>query len=333
MNVSLFDQLDRFVTEHALLPPNSTIVIGLSGGPDSVCLLHLLLRYKKEKNLTLIAAHLDHEWRENSHDDAQFCTQLAQELDITCVVNRASELPITVKKNGSQEEIGRTMRRYFLQQVREQYNADYIALGHHAQDQQETFFIRLVRGATLSGLTAMRPKVGTYIRPLLETNKTDIVAYLDDRAIAYRIDPTNKSESFLRNRIRMNVLPALQASDHRFDHNFLRTLTSLQETEEFLATLTQQTFASLLHPTESIPMLSLVRFKALSPYMQNRILIHWLIVAQVPFTPSLGLLQEITRFLRDGTHNSHSLHATWTIAKNNEFFHIIHHRVINSNRN
>ncbi len=149
------------------------------------------------------------------------------------------------KHNGSQEEYGRRLRRHFFEQILREYNADSVALAHHAQDQEETFFIRLIRGSSLTGLTSIKPKNGPYIRPLLETPKAEILAWLHTNNIPYALDKTNESPDYLRNRIRLNVLPALRICDERFEANFLTTLNRLKTTEDFLERLTQKAFEKI----------------------------------------------------------------------------------------
>lgn len=316
------ENIYRFIEQHKLLPSNSSIIIGLSGGPDSVFLLSLLQSLQTKKNLTLIAAHLNHEWRETAADDVKFCHDLCNNLDIKFVYTTASELPESLKQHGSKEEIGRRMRRYFLQNVRENNNADFIALGHHLQDQEETFFIRLIRGTTLSGLVGMKPKDGIYIRPLLETNKSDIVHYLNENNINYLTDPSNISESFLRNRIRLKVLPALQECDERFDANFLRTLHNLHQAEAFISYETEKHFHEIAELKNNTWYIDVKKFRICRPFMQNRLLMHWLIAEQVPFTPSQGFLEEIKRFLLQQAGKTHQIHEKWVIDKKQQLAHI-----------
>ena len=228
------NKIKEFIKKHNLIPQDSKIVLGLSGGPDSVFLLHLLSELKKDGLVKeIVAAHLDHEWRPESAKDEQFCSKMAKEHDVPCVSNKIPDLGLDLKFSGSKEDLGRRARRYFFKQVKKEYNADLIALAHHAQDQQETFFIRLIRGTSLSGLTAIKPKHGDYIRPLLEINKQDLVNYLDEHNIPYLTDPSNISQEFLRNRIRKHVIPALKNCDARFDQNFQTTIHRLQKTEQF----------------------------------------------------------------------------------------------------
>lgn len=316
-----FKKIIQFATKNNLLMKSDVIVVGLSGGPDSVFLLHFLKELQKTIGITLIAAHLDHEWRTDSANDVLFCSDMCKKLDVPFISARASELEMHFKKNGSPEALARSWRRSFLESVQKHYTANKIALAHHEQDQQETFFIRLIRGASLTGLTAMKPKAGCYIRPLLQTSKADIIAYLTKREIPYLTDSTNSSENYLRNRIRINVVPALQKTDPRFDANFLNTLESLQKTEQFLHDLTVKTYNDLIcNPTD----LSLDIHKLLNidEFLQKRVLVHWLIEQKVTFTPTQSFLEEIKKFLKQTKSSSHALHTDWEICKKSQMIFI-----------
>jgi tRNA(Ile)-lysidine synthase len=281
-----------------------------------VFLLHYLADLQKQGRCSVIAAHLDHEWRPESYNDVQFCSEITQGLEVPFVTAKLSELSLAVKYNGSQEEIGRKARRHFLETVRKEHKADSIALAHHADDQQETFFIRLIRGASLAGLTAMKPKQGNYIRPLLKICKVDIIAYLHEHNIPYLIDPTNSSDNYLRNRIRNKVLPALKESDSRFDHSFARTLDQLQETEQFMAAHSIKTFEHISSVDENnIDHISIAPFLQLDPIVQQRILVDWFCQMQVPFVPSQALFNEIIRFMQQPGNAQHQIHPTWKFVK------------------
>lgn len=318
----VIEQIKAFIAQHNLIDQNAKIVLGLSGGPDSVFLLHLLADMHNKGTIELITAHLDHEWRSDSHKDTAFCKTIADNLGIPFVTAKMSELTFAPKWEGSKEEYGRLMRRHFLQNVRKQHGADAIALAHHLQDQQETFLIRLIRGASLTGLTSMRPKHGAYIRPLLETNKTDIIAYLDEHTIDYLTDPSNESPEFLRNRIRSTVLPPLRACDARFDKNFLVTLKRLQETDDFLQELTVQTFATLTQQVDDHTQVDIPALLALHPVMRYRVMVHWLISQGVPFGPTQRFLDEIIRFLKQPGSKAHEIHEVWRMVKKKQWAYI-----------
>lgn len=311
MNINLIIQ---FVKKNNLLVASETVILGLSGGPDSIFLLHILKEFQKDLNFTLLAAHLDHEWRKDSDDDVTFCAHVCTTLDIPFISAKASELSIPIKKTGSKEALARSWRRHFLETVRKENNGTKIALAHHEQDQQETFFIRLIRGASLTGLTAMKPKAGYFIRPLLQTSKSDILAYLHGHNIPYLVDSTNSSEDYLRNRIRLHVLPALQKADTRFDSNFLSTLKSLQKTEQFLHNLTVKSYKELL-TEKGQSSLDLRALLNLDNFLQKRVLLHWLIEHKVPFNPSQNFLLEIQKFFNNIKSNSHRIHTSWVIGK------------------
>ncbi len=313
--MNIIKQITTFIQKHNLIPDHATIIIGLSGGPDSVFLTHVLNNLKQEKKLTLLAAHLNHEWRSNAHNDTALCKTLCQQLNIPLIHKKASDLAASFNYNGSKEELGRKLRRYFFEQLLQEYNANVIALGHHAQDQQETFFMRMIRGATLSGLTSMKPHDGFYIRPLLTVNKLDIMHYLNANTIPFCIDPTNQEEIYLRNKIRRQVLPTLEQCDQRFAHNFSRMLNNLQETEYYLNTLTQEQFKIIATASNGFLEINNTLLLKQSLFLQKRLIMHWLIQEKAPFTPTESFLDEILEFLQQPGSKEHRLHQAWSIIK------------------
>lgn len=316
MKSNFFSPIFSFIEKEQLIPKGSTIVLGLSGGPDSVFLLFVLLELKKEGHIAeIIVAHLDHEWRADSQNDTDFCETLAQSHGLPFETAKLSELPISLKWNGSKEQIARTARRFFLESIAKQYTAHAIALGQHVQDQQETFFIRLLRGTSLSGLCGMWPKKGLYIRPLLHTNKEDIHAYLERNGIGYLEDPSNKDQSFLRNRIRMHVIPALKQADERFDASFEQTIDRLQQAEMYLNQHAKQLLDTMSEKRNGILSLDTTQFCTQPAIMQSRLIILWLTQAEVQFPVTQTFIDEIIRFLQSPHGGSHAVHETWKIVK------------------
>jgi tRNA(Ile)-lysidine synthase len=319
----LIQKIKIFSITHNLIQQNDKIIIGLSGGPDSVFLLHMLLQLQQEYNLTLIAAYLNHEWRAQAHQEEQFCHALAQKHGIPFVSQKLSALSKQFVYKGSKEEYARNARRFFLESVVQQYNANHIALGHHAQDQQETFFIRLIRGSSLTGLTAIKPQHGIYIRPLLETNKKDILMWLHEHNISYAIDTSNESQDFLRNRIRATVLPALHECDKRFDSNFLKTMHRLQETELFLEKATLNAFATIATQKNGTLIINCIQLSTIDTILHPRIILHWLITEQVKFPITESFLDEILRFLLSSRGGTHTITPQWSIIKKQNEAYII----------
>jgi tRNA(Ile)-lysidine synthase len=295
----------------------SHILVGLSGGPDSVFLLHFLKKLK----IKLSAAHLNHGWRKSAKIDELFCKNLCKKLKIDFFSAHAKDLKISVKNNGSLEEVGRKMRRYFLEQIKEKIGADYIALAHHQQDQQETFFIRIMRGCSLDGLVSMRPVQKPYIRPLLKTSKTEILKYLKENKIEYVVDPTNNSDKFLRNRVRKYLLPQLEKIDHRFNKKFATTLENLQKENEILQKLTKENFSRIFSTQPDGKQIGNKKiFCALNKIFQKRLIVKWLCEEKVPFSPSNAYFCEITRFIENPRGGKHNLNNQWSIHKKQSRF-------------
>ncbi len=311
---AIFSRVSRFCTAQSLIPENAALVIGLSGGPDSVFLLHFLAHVQEEKRLTLIAAHLNHEWRIEAENDEQLCKELCQKLGIRLISKKMSELTLNLKFNGSKEEIGRKARRQFFETVAKEHNAHAIAVAHHADDQMETFFIRLIRGASLAGLAGMKPKDGLYIRPLLGIKKAEVLEYLHAHQILYAIDASNQSDEYLRNRIRNSVIPALKLSDERFDASFASTNEQLQQAEEFLQLLAKKTFEEISANNE----IDIAKLLALHPILRTRVIIFWLRQAKVPFVPSQGLFDEMNRFLQKPSTGEHVFYGKWQVVKHHK---------------
>ena len=299
-----------------LIASNATLLIGLSGGPDSVYLLHQLAGLRKEKNLTLIAAHLDHEWRSESNNDAAFCQQLCTNLDIHCIVKKASELNFIPEKNGSKEDIGRQLRRYFFSTLMTHYDADAVALGHHQDDQVETFLIRLIRGSSLEGLCGIQERNGFYIRPLLYISKQTILTYLTEHNLSYVIDASNQSDIYLRNRIRHTALPALTGCDNRFTRKCIETIEHLQSAEDFLKEHTEEVYSQLCSANkETQQILNGKKLLTYHLYIQKRIIQLWLIKHNIQFNASDNFLEEILRFISTKKGGSHQLGTSWKIIK------------------
>jgi tRNA(Ile)-lysidine synthase len=219
-----------------------------------------------------------------------------------------------LKFNGSKEEFARNIRKAFFKEVMLQTGFNVLALAHHADDQLETFFIRLMRGTTLSGIKGMLFQEKHIIRPLLNVSKEEILHFLHEHSIEYCIDETNSSNLFLRNRIRNTVIPAAQKSDNRFKTNSLRTIAHLADAEEYLITHTKDLFDTTCALIGSKRWLCMKQFLIIAPFMQYRIVIHWLCVEKVPFAPSEKLIREIIRFLKNKKSTTHTI-SGWSIYK------------------
>lgn len=316
---TLLNDCMRFCDHNQLIPRDKTVVIGLSGGPDSVFLLHLLCSIRTERNLTLVAAHLDHGWRAQSHEDVAFCQKMADQHAVTFVHGHARNFPSPStnksQKTGSLEALGRAARRAFFEHVAQDKRADFIALGHHADDQLETFFIRLTRGAGVAGLAGILPRNGIYVHPLLLARKQEILAFLAENQLPYLVDSTNTDRRFLRNRIRHDVIPALSKTDARFTDSAARTITLLQKTQDYLTHETEKSLREIGSVNDGKFWIDSAKLLALHTFLRDQVILAWLIQARTPFTPSQDLIQEIVRFLGNNKSSCHTLYDSWRITK------------------
>jgi tRNA(Ile)-lysidine synthase len=208
----LLDKFRNTINKYKLLYHNDRVVIGVSGGPDSIALLHLFKALTREYKLTLHVAHLDHMLRKASSQDAKFVQQTCNTLGIPVTI-KSVNINLLAKK-GSIEEIARDQRLKFFFHVARKIRADKIALGHNLDDQAETVLMRLLRGSGLYGLSGIMPRRSingyTIIRPLIEIKRRQIESFLKHRNIKPRIDESNFENTYLRNRLRHHLLPLLE---------------------------------------------------------------------------------------------------------------------------
>jgi len=207
---SLVAAVDRSLAGVAEGAAGGTIAVAVSGGADSTALLAALVVLRRRRRVRLVAAHLDHGLRVDSAEDARFCRELCLRLDVPFRLGNADVRARARRDGGGLEEAARLERYAFLERVRREEDASFIAVAHTRDDQAETLLLRLLRGSGRAGLSAMRPRRGRILRPLLEVSRAQVVAYLEGRGLAWREDPSNADAAHLRNRVRHELLPYLE---------------------------------------------------------------------------------------------------------------------------
>jgi len=222
------DKVKNSIRRYGLISPQDRIVVGVSGGPDSVALLYILNSLKKELKISLHIAHLDHMLRKDSSKDRYFVEALASKLKIP--ITAASINVAALSRHGCTEEIARNARLGFLFRVARSFKTRKIALAHNFDDQAETVLMRILRGAGLYGLSGILPKRDiwgfTVIRPLIEVRRLDIEAFLKRKKIKPRIDKTNLQDLYFRNKIRNSLLPILEKKYNRNIREVLGNMAS-----------------------------------------------------------------------------------------------------------
>lgn len=227
------------IDEQHLFPSGGAVVVGVSGGPDSVCLLHLLKRLCEPQGpypgISLHVAHLDHGLRgEAGRADAAFVADLAAQWGFAFTLGEADVPSIARQSHRSLEEVARQARYRFLRQVAASVGAERIAVAHHADDQVETLVMHWLRGSGLAGLAGMRALEGDIIRPLLGISRADIVRYCQQHQLPYREDASNQDRRFLRNRVRHDLLPVLEQYNPNLRETLLRNAAVLAEDEAYI---------------------------------------------------------------------------------------------------
>jgi tRNA(Ile)-lysidine synthase len=209
--MALTSRVLHTIRRHALLRRGDAVLVALSGGPDSVALLHLLRELEAGGELTVAGvAHLNHGLRENAARDEAFCRALAEKMGIPFRAERADVADLAARLRTSLEDAGRQARYEFFDRVAVDLGAAAIATGHTRDDQAETFLLRLVRGAGPRGLASIYPRSGKVIRPLLDVGREELRTYLASMGEDYCDDETNRDLRIPRNRIRHELLPYLQ---------------------------------------------------------------------------------------------------------------------------
>jgi len=228
----LTERVLHFIQEQHLVPGQPKLVVAVSGGPDSVCLLHILVQLREKLGIRLHVAHLNHQLRGAESDaDAEYVADLARQLGIPATIESRDVKAYQARQRLSLEEAAREVRYTFLAQVADSTGADRVAVGHTVDDHIETILMHLIRGTGTRGLRGLQPSGQwpsrgsslTVIRPLLQISRQETADYCHQHQLMPRIDTSNLSLSPLRNRIRQQLLPLLQSYNPQVAEALLRT--------------------------------------------------------------------------------------------------------------
>jgi tRNA(Ile)-lysidine synthase len=243
----LEEKVYKTIKKYNMLSFNDKVLVGVSGGPDSITLLKVLLSFKKKYNLSIFIAHLNHMLRgKESDEDSYFVESLAKKLNLHCEIGHCNLPKIMQKEKLTLEEAARKYRYEFYLETTQKLGANKIALGHNADDQVETVLMRLLRGSGVEGLMGIPPVRDNIIRPLIECSRREIEEYCREHKIKYRIDSSNKKAMYFRNKIRIKLLPLLSKNYNKNIKNvILRQQKIISEVSEYLQQETELLFRKI----------------------------------------------------------------------------------------
>lgn len=234
------------IKKYGMIKRGESLIVSVSGGPDSTALLLFLTELAKVMKLNLHVWHLNHLIRPEAGKESEHVRRLAENLGLNCTVE-ARDVKNYAKENKLIiQESGRQIRYGLLEKLRCCLGFDKIAVGHNADDNVETFFINLCRGADLKGLGGIPPVNEKIIRPLIETERSKIRDYLREKHLAFLDDKSNMDRRYLRNRVRLELLPILKTFNPAFIKRMMVTIELIRDDDDWLDGLTKEKFASLV---------------------------------------------------------------------------------------
>ena len=260
----------NFIKDNTILSHNDYVVIGLSGGPDSMALLDILLEYRKEVKFNIVCAHVHHNIRKESDDEALFVENYCLENDVIFEM-------IKLDYNGNfTESLGHKLRYDFFNKIINKYNSKYLFTAHHGDDLVETILMRIVRGSSLNGYSGFESisKRASYtiLRPLVSVSKEEILKYLEDENIPYVIDNSNNDTCYTRNRYRKYILPKLKEEEENVHLKFLKFSNMLNELNEFISHYVDNIYQDIVQNNN----IDIVKLKRCEHIIQLEIINRWL---------------------------------------------------------
>jgi tRNA(Ile)-lysidine synthase len=273
----LIEHVGQVQREHQLWVQGSCIIVAVSGGPDSVALLHVLNHFALADNLKLVCAHVNHGFRgEESDREAVFVCELAKQLDIPFELGQF-DVPAYMKRTGKGTQVAaREVRYQFLYEVAMKHQATSIALAHHGDDQAETVMLHLLRGSGPTGLAGMRIKrleqKLELIRPFLQIYKKDLVAVCEEEKIAFVTDSSNFINKYARNAIRLDVLPFLGQYNERLVSALNTTAEIVGTEDDYMAQQTEELYKQLISEIKHGLAFSAKSFQLLHVALQRRLI-------------------------------------------------------------
>ena len=288
------------IQKHNLIQKKDKIVIGVSGGPDSMCLLNCLFCLRKVLQIELVVAHINHMLREEAEEETKYVQAFCEKIGVPCFVKYANITEMSQEQKLGKEEMGRKVRYHFFEEIAKKTNSNKIATAHNSNDNAETVLMNLLRGSGISGLKGIEIKRNCneeqgkkveeqcgktktreikrieYIRPILECDRAEIEAYCEENGLNPRIDKTNFENDYTRNKVRNELIPYLQKE---FNPSIIQSLNRLSELaveeDAYFKEIIEQMYETIkIGENENEVILNLQKFNAISKVIKGRLLLY-----------------------------------------------------------
>ena len=311
------DKIKSNIQKNNLFKKTDKIIVAISGGPDSVALLLSLW----ELGYNIEAAHCNFHLRgEESDRDMNFTTALSAALKVKLHVTHFNTAEFAQSRQLSIEMAARQLRYNWFEEIRKENNAQYIAVAHHANDVVETFFINLTRGSGLHGLTGIKAKNGSIVRPMLTVTRQEIIQYLDQKQQSYVIDSTNNESEYVRNKFRNIIIPQFEQINPSFNASMLRTIKHLSDCETFVCNQIKSLKQTAVTATSNCTHINLEPLAATGNYAFTlfEILREWNITPHIIESISRCPIESSGQYFRSGQYKILKNRTTLELIKEDQ---------------
>ena len=272
----LKEEVLETIKKYNLIKTGDSLVIGVSGGPDSICLLHILNSLKEQLKIKIYVAHVNHSIREVADMETAYVQEFCQKLGIECYVKKVDILKLAKEEKKGTEEVGRNERYKFFEEVLEKTGSNKIVTAHNCNDKAETVILNILRGSGISGLKGIEAnRENKYIRPLVEISREKIEEYCEANKLNPKYDESNKENIYNRNKVRNEIIPYIKKE---FNQNIIKTINRLSEVateeNEYLQRITEQEYEKISKQEAETIILDLKHFNQLDLVIKRRMILY-----------------------------------------------------------
>ena len=266
------------IKKYNMIEENDSIVVAVSGGPDSMSLLNVLIKLRQKMNITLVVAHVNHMIRAVADTETEYVKKFCHDNDIDCFVKKVDVIKLAEQQKISTEEAGRNVRYDFFEEIFKKINANKIAIAHNKNDNAETVLMNIMRGSGVTGLKGIEPvRLNKFIRPLIECDRKSIEQYCEDQNLNPKFDESNKENIYTRNKVRNLLIPYIEKE---FNPNIIESINRLsnlatQENEYIDRIVKKECENIIISKTKQEIKLDLKKFNALDNFIKSKAILEY----------------------------------------------------------